>query len=106
MLWLEPSLPSGGEMEVEQNDTTKIHFEWKEHGGPGVVETDRKGFGSSLIRLAFEHELGGETETTFEPDGLYFFASFPIGTQRSGRRIEACPCSRRNSASTLATRRF
>ena len=59
----------GGEVGSGAGRTRKIHFEWKGHGGPGVAETERQGFGSSLIRSAFECELRGETETKFEPDG-------------------------------------
>jgi hypothetical protein len=42
---------------------------------PEVTESGRKGFGSSLIRAAFERELREKTDTKFEPDGLYGFVS-------------------------------
>jgi two-component sensor histidine kinase len=63
--------------------TESIYFQWKEHEGPAVTETVRKGFGSALITSTIEAELHGKAETKIEPYGLSFSASFPIQNSQS-----------------------
>jgi two-component sensor histidine kinase len=63
--------------------TQKIHLQWKEREGPGVVQSAHKGFGSSLIASTIENDLHGEAETKLDADGLHFSASFPIDNPRT-----------------------
>ena len=42
-----------------------LKFRWEEHGGPRVVMPTREGFGSSLLKAAFE-----KTRMDYGPDGF------------------------------------
>lgn len=52
---------------VEQNGS-QVELTWQESGGP-TVERRAAGFGTKLINRAL-HDLGGETEIKFDPQGL------------------------------------
>lgn len=66
---------------IDGNDGQDVlHVRWKERGGPPVVPSDKKGFGSILIVSIIESDLGGKAESVFEPDGLRFEASIPLKT--------------------------
>lgn len=43
---------------------------WKESGGPRVIPPTRQGFGSMLISRSVPYDLKGESQVTYEPDGL------------------------------------
>ena len=45
-------------------------IEWQESDGPKVAPPAERGFGSTLIEQAVPHELGGEAELKFLPDGV------------------------------------
>ena len=45
-------------------------IDWRESGGPAVRKPSRSGFGTTLIRRTLEHDLGGQVELDFAPDGL------------------------------------
>jgi PAS domain S-box-containing protein len=45
-------------------------LDWIETGGPQVVATDKAGFGSTLLRSAFNSQPGSSTELRFEPSGV------------------------------------
>ncbi|OWJ71310.1 signal transduction histidine kinase [Haematobacter missouriensis] len=47
-----------------------VAITWTESGGPEVVEPKRDGFGSTLITRSIPHDLDGEAEVTFAPEGL------------------------------------
>ncbi|HKX78487.1 MAG TPA: HWE histidine kinase domain-containing protein [Novosphingobium sp.] len=51
-------------------DDGALAIEWRETGGPPVKAPTRRGFGSAIIERTFPHELGGEAEIDFHPDGL------------------------------------
>ncbi len=55
-----------------------LNLDWRELGGPTVSPPVRRGFGSRLIRMSLEGELGGRTDLRFEPDGLTCNISIPI----------------------------
>jgi light-regulated signal transduction histidine kinase (bacteriophytochrome)/CheY-like chemotaxis protein len=44
---------------------------WQEQGGPSVPPPGRSGFGSRLIQSAFIHDLSGQADITYAPDGLH-----------------------------------
>jgi two-component system, sensor histidine kinase PdtaS len=43
---------------------------WTERGGPAVEVPTRKGFGTALAQQLITHDLRGECEFAFEPEGL------------------------------------
>lgn len=56
-----------------------VHLAWQERGGPPLRgPPDRLNFGSSLIGLIFEVQLGGEVCRTWEPAGLVCEMRFPL----------------------------
>lgn len=51
---------------------------WQERGGPAVEGApDAAGFGSSLLALSVEGQLGGSLEQTWDPEGLRVVADIP-----------------------------
>jgi PAS domain S-box-containing protein len=55
----------------------KLHFQWKERGGPKVGKPARKGFGTLLL----EHAIAGLDSTPcidFEPTGLSYQTETPL----------------------------
>lgn len=64
---------------LETGKTGKtLNLDWRELGGPKVAPPSKRGFGSRLIRMSLEGELGGRTDLRFEPDGLTCNISIPI----------------------------
>jgi len=64
---------------IERDEAVpQIVLEWRESGGPAVVEPSRKGFGSSLIRQQLAYELGGEVSVDYRPDGLHAIMRIPL----------------------------
>ncbi|ROU04074.1 sensor histidine kinase [Histidinibacterium lentulum] len=61
----------------EHDGTSFVRLGWRESGGPPVAPPAAKGFGTRLIEVAAEHQLGGEVELRYEPDGLSVTLSFP-----------------------------
>lgn len=47
----------------------RLHFCWREHGGPPVEVPDHRGFGSRLIE-SLGRELAGSASMRFRPEGL------------------------------------
>ena len=47
-----------------------LQIAWYESGGPPVKIPEREGFGMILIKNTVPHELGGDVDVRFEPDGL------------------------------------
>ena len=45
-------------------------FEWRETGGPAVVELQKSGYGTSTIRDAIPYEFSGTVDLTFVPSGV------------------------------------
>ena len=66
-------------VEDDCSDTGNICVTWRENarscGLPG--ESDREGFGSRLLRMAVEGQLGGTFERTYSDDGLDVRIGFP-----------------------------
>lgn len=48
----------------------RVLLEWRESGGPTVSPPDSDGFGLTLVRQLVAHDLEGEVELRFEPQGL------------------------------------
>jgi two-component sensor histidine kinase len=62
----------------------RLHFEWREDGGPPVVQPTRRGFGSRLIERGLAAELGGEVRLAFEPKGLTCVIDAPLSFSAEG----------------------
>ena len=61
----------GGEVTIAwRTEDGRLLLDWKEKGGPTVVEPAQRGFGSRLIERGLQADLGGSATLAFEPDGL------------------------------------
>lgn len=47
-----------------------VRIEWRETGGPAVSLSGAEGFGSRLMTLSVERQLGGRIARDWQPDGL------------------------------------
>lgn len=55
---------------------------WNESGLNAVEPPKRQGFGSKMIALSVSHELRGQADTNWRPDGMTFELKFSIATER------------------------
>lgn len=62
---------------IERNAEGGATIVWHERGGPEVKKPERRGFGSSIIEHSVPHELGGQTDLRYEPEGLVAVVSVP-----------------------------
>lgn len=74
------SVPGGRVSIVWSVDDVAHRFklEWRESGGPVVVEPKKKSFGSRFIEQALPGQLRGEARLIFEPAGLVCDVNIPI----------------------------
>jgi len=56
----------------------RMHFSWKESGGPAVEAPLKRGFGSRLIERGIASELRGTVQLTFEPAGVVCTIDAPL----------------------------
>ncbi len=56
----------------------RLHFEWREQGGPVVKPPSRKGFGSRLIEGSFHKEPGDEIKLAYPPEGVELTLEFRL----------------------------
>ena len=61
------------------DEGVKLVFEWRELGGPLVASSIRPNYGTDLIRHLIPHELGGNVDLVFAPDGAYCSIEIPLG---------------------------
>ncbi|MFA9200659.1 MAG: PAS domain-containing protein [Cypionkella sp.] len=60
-----------------------VRVAWRERGGPKASEPGSEGFGSRLVQMAIEGQLGGTLERRFEPEGLAVDLTLPRAAMRS-----------------------
>jgi light-regulated signal transduction histidine kinase (bacteriophytochrome)/CheY-like chemotaxis protein len=48
-----------------------LAIDWQERGGPSVVKPTRRGFGSTIIENSIPFELKGQSELSFDPEGVH-----------------------------------
>lgn len=48
----------------------RLHFEWAERGGPRVAPPARAGFGRTLLEKVLAHDLSGNVEISYAPEGV------------------------------------
>lgn len=61
-------------------ETKRFRLEWKESGGPPVVEPMKKSFGSRFIEQALPGQLQGEARLIFESTGLICDVNIPLSS--------------------------
>jgi PAS domain S-box-containing protein len=61
---------------------TTLELSWKERGGPPPKRGRHSGFGSRLIGMVVERQLGGEVQRTFTPEGLDARLVVPLSHER------------------------
>ena len=62
-------------------DSEHLQLEWVERSGPPVKEPSKRGFGSVLIERALGHDLAGEANIEFLPEGVRAIVRAPLPTQ-------------------------
>lgn len=62
---------------------------WREHGGPEVVATGRRGFGMALIERSVPYDLGGTSRMEFDADGLVAHFRLPARHVSTSETVEA-----------------
>ena len=67
---------------VSQDDPERFIMQWKESGGPIVLEPSRKSFGSKLIEQALPGQLKGEARLRFDPGGLNCEVNIPLSVMQ------------------------
>lgn len=66
------SVPAGQlSVSWQEDEDDNLVLEWREMGGPPVVKTTRRGFGSRLLDTVVSGELGGQLDLRYEPAGLF-----------------------------------
>jgi two-component system CheB/CheR fusion protein len=55
-----------------------LRLQWAERGGPPVAGPDHRGFGMTLIERAFAHDVGGDAEVAFLPEGVVATLRAPL----------------------------
>lgn len=66
----------------------RLQVDWRELGGPSVVASERKGFGSFVIERAIAMDTGGRVGLDFNPDGIHWHLDMPVATLSSGTETE------------------
>ncbi|MBM7485937.1 MULTISPECIES: sensor histidine kinase [Bradyrhizobium] len=61
-------------------ENQRFHLEWRERGGPRVVEATKKNFGSRFIQTALPGQLKGEARLLFESTGVVCDINIPLSS--------------------------
>jgi PAS domain S-box-containing protein len=61
-----------------QEGGQRLHFTWREQGGPAVAAPTRRGFGTRLIERSLAAEFEGEVRIAFEPSGVVCTVEAPL----------------------------
>lgn len=68
-----------GRITIHIRDRSDIELTWRETGGPPVRRHRRSGFGSSLIEMSVQRQLGGSLDYDWSEEGLCVTARIPGG---------------------------
>jgi two-component sensor histidine kinase/CheY-like chemotaxis protein len=68
---------------IDSAGERRLLLDWAELDGPAVHPPTRRGFGSQLIEIITQHELGGKIELSYEPSGLICRIGFPLHHQET-----------------------
>jgi hypothetical protein len=55
-----------------------LALDWKESGGSGVREPERRGFGTEVVEAMLPCDLDAQVVPAYEPDGLRCTIRFPL----------------------------
>lgn len=58
---------------------SRVHFLWRESGGPAVEPPKHVGFGSTLVDRSARYELDGKAEIDYQPTGVVCRIEFATG---------------------------
>ena len=84
-------------------DRSRIILDWRESGGPTVVEPARTGFGLKLVERSIAQELSGVAAIAFEPGGFHCTLSVPIAAEDNSAKVQPAPSAlAREGISTAA----
>ena len=78
------SLPSGhvDVSWVVDARASRLHFTWKEQGGPAVSAPTKQSFGTRLIET-LGRQLKGDVKLTYEPSGFVYSLDVPLASLAS-----------------------
>ena len=85
------SVPMGRVTVSWRMEDEAVHLRWTESGGPPVRPPERRGFGSTLLDRVLSAQLGASIEARFEPEGLDYRITFPLGDATERDRPGAAP---------------
>jgi PAS domain S-box-containing protein len=72
------SVPQGRVHIDVAEDGSDICVTWREEGGPPVQHSDHEGFGSRLMQLSAERQLGGRMQRDWRAEGLLVSLRIPF----------------------------
>jgi two-component sensor histidine kinase len=84
------SLPHGRVDIGWKKQGDRVHFQWRESGGPQPASVRRQGFGTTLLRKGLG-QFDGAVEMRFAPNGLDCRLSLSLPRPRSGETIDVSP---------------
>jgi len=76
-----------GRVEVKwaSDPTGRLQILWSEIGGPRVAPPSRTGFGTTIIKDTIEHDLAGQVDMSFLPEGLVCTIDIPRPVEDDAR---------------------
>ncbi|KKW92334.1 sensor histidine kinase [Sphingobium chungbukense] len=74
------SVPMGKVHMLVTGEDGEIRIDWREEGGPSAVSTTHQGFGSRLMQLSIERQLGGRMTRDWRPEGLSLSLWIPLAS--------------------------
>lgn len=63
---------------IDRNGSPAINLDWREQGGPKVINPERVGFGSRLIEQTLNNSLGGAVKLNFPAEGFHAAMTVPL----------------------------
>ncbi len=87
---------------AERGTDSILELYWTETGGPEVAPPTEPGFGSTAIRGAIEHQLGGEFDLVWAPTGVTCRITFPLARNTATATYPAAPQPADTSAAPAA----
>jgi PAS domain S-box-containing protein len=82
---------SGNVVLAGSHDGEAYVLDWKETGGAPVAKPSREGFGSRLMALSVQGQLGGSVERFWESDGLRIAVRLPHAALRRSGKLKTVP---------------
>jgi len=74
------------------HDKENYVLEWKESGNPVAVrQPDQEGFGSRLMKISVEGQLGGQFQRQWDEDGVRVRVSVPVASILRSSKLAARP---------------